>query len=133
MRVQKYNFDGTPMNQLTTVFLEKVRFHLPLGLYPGEKLCGNEIFISLSVSISAPNTKYDASFLNYEWLLTIIRSNAEKSCELLEQLAQNILADVHQSLNNVQPERIEVAVEKPHLPVAGFQAASAGIKLLWTR
>jgi hypothetical protein len=36
-------------------------------------------------------------------------------------------------MNKVQPERIEVAVEKPHLPVAGFQAASAGIKLSWTR
>jgi dihydroneopterin aldolase len=130
MQVQKYNFEGTPMKQLHTVFLEKVRYHLPLGLYPGEKLCGNEILISISVSFTGRDT--NASWLNYESLLAILHRNAKNAGDLLETLAQSIVDDVLKSVSEVQPERIEVILEKPQLPVQGYQATSAGFKLCWT-
>lgn len=131
MQVQKYNFEGTPMKQLHTVFLEKVRYHLPLGLYPGEKLCGNEILISISVSFLNQNEQ--TSWLNYENLLAILERNAQLAGDLLETLAQSIVDDVLKSILEIEPERIEVCVEKPQLPVLGFQASSAGFKLCWTR
>ena len=131
MQVQKYNFEGTPMKQLHTVFLEKVRYHLPLGLYPGEKLCGNEILISISVRFTGLDK--NASWLNYENLLAIIERNAQHAGDLLETLAQSIVDDVLNSVSEIQPEQIEVCVEKPQLPVKGYQASSAGFKLCWTR
>jgi dihydroneopterin aldolase len=131
MRVQKYNFDGTQMNQLNTVFLEKVRFHLPLGLYPGEKLCGNEILVSLKVTFPAEASNERNPWLNYERLLSIISKNTEKPLDLLEELAQHMLNDVQSECSEFKPVQIEVVIEKPQLPVVKYQAESAGVHMIW--
>jgi dihydroneopterin aldolase len=116
----------------TTVFLDKVRYHLPLGLYAGEKLCGNEILISVSVTMSKPDDEEIQHWLNYELLHQIILKNVAQTHELLETLAQQILADVRAEAAAGNLQQIEVMIEKPNLPISAFQARSAGVKLRWS-
>jgi dihydroneopterin aldolase len=132
MRLQKYKFDGTHIMLSTTVFLEKLRYHLPLGLYAGEKLCGNEILISVSVTMSKRDEEALQHWLNYELLHQIILKNVEQTHELLETLAQQILADVREEAAACNPQQIEVMIEKPNLPISAFQARSAGVSLRWS-
>jgi dihydroneopterin aldolase len=115
----------------TTVFLEKLRYHLPLGLYAGEKLCGNEILISVSVTMNKPDDEEKEHWLNYELLHQIVNERVKEPHELLETLAQQILADVRAEAAAGYPQQIEVMIEKPNLPISAFQAQSAGVILRW--
>lgn len=132
MRVQKYNFEATSMNRVSSVFIDKASFHLPIGLYDGEMRTGNAILISAEVQYAAAEGPQTSAAVDYETLYRLMREVTEKPTAYLETVAEDLLERIRGAFAQLNLRSVAVRVEKPHPPIPRFQAASVGVEIRWT-
>ena len=132
MRVQKYNFEATSMNKVSSVFIDKASFHLPIGLYEGEMRTGNAILISVDVRYRPSTNEETAAAVDYETLYRLMREATETPTAYLETVAQDLMERIRREFVALNLNSVDVRVEKPHPPIPRFQAASVGVEIRWT-
>jgi len=131
MPVQKYNFDARSMRRICTVFVEKARFHLPVGIYAGEKVAGNEILFTARVCHKLSEDGLESGYLSYETIFDLMRRVSEVPSELLEEQALELLRLMREELSDRHLTEIFVRLEKTHAPIPGLQAGATGVEIHW--
>lgn len=102
-----------------TVALEKVRFNVPVGLYPQEAILYNDIEVNIRVSQAADLN--DLPFINYADIYAVVKAVCIQPTALLETLLQAIVTQ----LQTLYPQsKISVAISKLHPPLGGNVAAA---------
>lgn len=111
------------------ISLNDLRFYSYHGVYEEEKRIGNEFRVSLSVFIPFNNEMEKdllSSTLSYASLFEIIKEEMDKSCNLMEKVALNIVKKIKSKFSEVKSGRIRI--EKVHPPIPGI-LGSASITL----
>jgi dihydroneopterin aldolase len=100
---------------MLTISLHGIRLHANIGLYPEEKIKGNDFETDVDVWV---NTEEGTPFPFYDYALIhdIVAAAFKQQAELLEQLVQTI----HSNLKKQFPEatKIKVTVRKLQPPLA---------------
>jgi dihydroneopterin aldolase len=120
------------MNKVSSVFIDKASFHLPIGLYDGEMRTGNAILISVEVRYIPSGNNETAAAVDYETLYLLMREATETPTAYLETVADNLLELIRSAFERQKLTTVVVRVEKPHPPIPRFQAASVGVEIRWT-
>jgi dihydroneopterin aldolase len=120
------------MNKVSSVFIDKASFHLPIGLYDGEMRTGNAILISVDVHYIPSGNNETAAAVDYETLYHLMREATETPTAYLETVAENLLELIRRAFERLKLTTVAVRVEKPHPPIPRFQAASVGVEIRWT-
>lgn len=107
-----------------TVALEKVRFNVPVGLYPQEAILYNDIEVNVRVSQEA--TLSDLPFINYAEIYTLVKAICVQPTALLETLLQQIVSQLQALYPTAQ---LEVSISKLNPPLGGNVAAAT---ISWT-
>jgi 7,8-dihydroneopterin aldolase/epimerase/oxygenase len=104
---------------MLTVSVHGIKIHAPIGLYPDEKVIGNNF--ETDVDIWLPDTR-PWPFADYTLVQKIVAAAFEEKVELLEELVWNI----HSSIKEQVPvaEKIKVTVRKLKPPMPGDVAYS---------
>ena len=104
---------------MLTVSLHGIKIHAPIGLYPEEKIIGNNF--ETDVDIWLPDT-LPWPFADYTLIHKTVAATFMEPAELLETLVYNI----HNSLKEHFPfsEKIRVAVRKLNPPMSAEVAYS---------
>jgi dihydroneopterin aldolase len=108
------------MQALMTIELTALRFQAYHGLYPEEKVTGNEFEVELLVNYKPPEeiiTTLDAT-VNYARLYAIIKTEMQKPRALLETLAMEITEIIHASFPQVN--KIDISIKKLYPPIVQF-------------
>jgi dihydroneopterin aldolase len=103
-----------------TIHLNNLRFNGFHGLYPAEKLLGNEFEVQLSIQVDAsPSHSTGAPSLDYVLAYAIIRECMDQPTPLLEELAMTIA----RKLLNKFPiaSKVHIALFKLHPPIPAFE------------
>lgn len=120
------------MNKVSSVFIDRASFHLPIGLYDGEMRTGNAILISAEVRYESPNPAETLAAVDYETLYSLMQAATEKATAYLETVAEDLLGRIRHEFAALRLCSVTVRVEKPHPPIPRFQAASVGVEIRWT-
>jgi dihydroneopterin aldolase len=131
MPVQKYNFEATSMSRICTVFVEKARFHLPVGVYAGEKVTGNEILFTARVTHRLNEASPLAEYVSYETIFNLMREITLTPGELLEEKALELQKRLIEELTAMHLTEIFIRAEKTHAPIPGLQAGATGVEIHW--
>jgi 7,8-dihydroneopterin aldolase/epimerase/oxygenase len=104
-----------------TIHLKNIRLHGFHGLYPQEKLTGNDFEINISCRL-ADEMAYISHIeetINYETVFNILQKRFAQRCDLLETLA----ADVAEAVKAQYPllKSISISIDKCNAPIAGMQ------------
>lgn len=104
-----------------TVSLHKLIFRAYHGLYPEERKTGNDFEVNLAVQYEPADEVVTAisSTINYATLAELVKKNMLQPADLLETLAMQIAADIHQEFPQVK--HIDISIAKLHPPVISFQ------------
>ena len=108
-----------------TIELKKLQFFSYHGLYPEERITGNEYEVDLAVSIFTGDvviTNLDST-VNYEKLYELAKEEMKHSRDLLETLAMELSQKIYSSFTSVK--RIEIKIKKLHPPISGFTGSVA--------
>jgi len=97
-----------------SVTLAGLRFQVPIGLYPEERLLGNDLEINITLRRNTP--LQDAPLLDYERLYLLVETEARQEDTLLENLMQRI---VHQIEKTFPKTGIAIEIRKWHPPFGG--------------
>jgi len=102
-----------------TVALDKVKFNVPVGLYPQEAVLYNDIEVNVRVSQAA--NLHNLPFINYADIYEVVKAVCTQPTELLETLLQAIVTQ----LQALYPQsEISVVISKLHPPLGGNVAAA---------
>ena len=105
---------------MNAVHLKQVKFHARHGLYNGEADTGGDFEVQLSVwyeqagSITQINQTID-----YTVLYQLLQQQMQQRQDLLETIADQLCAAIHQEFPFVK--EIVVEIDKLHPPIAGFE------------
>ncbi|HYV94123.1 MAG TPA: dihydroneopterin aldolase [Chitinophagales bacterium] len=104
---------------MRTIGLEGMRFHALIGFHPEEKILGNEIEVSIYVTINSGELKEDQleETLDYMKVHDTVKIILEEKMNLLETACNKIQLAVAALSNDVI--KVKVRVTKIHPPVAG--------------
>lgn len=103
-----------------TIHLNNLRFNGFHGLYPAEKLLGNQFEVQLSIQVDASPGQTNANPpLDYVEAYAIIRECMDQPTPLLEELAMTIA----RSIFNQFPvaTKVHIALFKLHPPIPAFE------------
>ncbi|HSB94310.1 MAG TPA: dihydroneopterin aldolase [Flavitalea sp.] len=97
---------------MLTVHLHNVRFYGFHGIHAEEQLTGNEFEINLDVSFPENQAKLDdiSATVNYSQLFALVKQRMMQPTALLEQLAGDIINEIHGSFPFVK--RIKISIFK---------------------
>lgn len=110
---------------MITVELKQVRLFSYHGLYPEEKLTGNEFEINLAVSYLPEEgilTEISSS-IDYTALYELLKFQFDTPVDLMETLAIQIAGEIRNAYP--QTKRIELSITKLHVPITGFAGQAA--------
>lgn len=104
-----------------TITLNDLRFYGYHGLFPEEKIIGNEFQVDVEVSFQpAPMIISEISAtINYAEVYRLIKNRMEVPTELLETLAMSITESIQQQFSSVT--QISIHIRKMHPPMAFFE------------
>ncbi len=104
---------------MLTVSLHGIKIHAPIGLYPEEKIIGNNF--ETDVDLWLPDTQ-PWPFADYTLVQKVVNNAFRQPVELLEQLVLSI----HSSIKEKIPfaEKIKVCVRKLNPPMEAEMAYS---------
>lgn len=119
------------MNRVSSVFIDKASFHLPIGLYDGEMRTGNAILISAEVQYAGDEAAETGVPVDYETLYRLMCASCETATAYLETLAEDLLTRIRGQFEGLNLLSVTIRVEKPHPPIPRFQAASVGVEIRW--
>lgn len=102
---------------MVTVSLHGIRIHAPIGLYPEEKVLGNDF--EINVDMWLPDVQ-PWPFADYTLARKAVADVFQQPADLLETVVLNI----HSALKELFPftEKIKVCVRKMHPPMPGEAA-----------
>lgn len=115
------------MTGLITISLNNLRFYAYHGLYAEEKMVGAEFEVNLTV-LYKPETIIIADIeetVNYVALHQLIKTEMQKSRELMETLVMEISEHIHHAFPQVK--KVELSVIKLNPPISKFIGA-VGVK-----
>lgn len=101
---------------MLTVSLHGIKLHAPIGLYPEEKIEGNDFEIDVDVFL-ATDGHADLPFVDYALIYQIVMDAFGQDGELLETFAKAIHAATKEKFALAQ--RVKVAIRKLHPPLGG--------------
>ena len=109
------------MNETMTITLNDLRFYGYHGLYPEEKITGNEFLVDAEVTFqpAADIISEISSTINYAEIYQLIKSMMEIPTPLLETLAMEIAESIHLKFSPIT--QISIHIRKMHPPMANFQ------------
>lgn len=99
---------------MLTVSLHKIAIHANIGLYPEEKVTGNDF--ETDVDVWLPD-ELPWPFVDYTVIFDVVTTVYAWPVETLEALVQGIYTELKGRVPGA--EKIRVAVRKMHPPVAG--------------
>ena len=101
---------------MLTVSLHGIRIHALIGMYPEEKVKGNDFEIDVDVYVPV-NDAQSWPFVDYTLIRDTVANAFTQAGEMLETFVQLI----HRNLKEQIPfaERIRVAIRKLHPPMEG--------------
>ncbi|MFZ9980808.1 MAG: dihydroneopterin aldolase [Cyclobacteriaceae bacterium] len=102
------------------ITLENLIFHSFHGLYPEEKVNGNQFTVSLHIDFSpsgAISNDEITHTIDYAAVYSLIREEMQKPKGLLEALAKGICEKI--LLNFLKAESITLSVSKHNPPIGG--------------
>lgn len=106
------------------VHLKDVEIFANHGVYPQEAVCGGLFTIQLSVYYYPSTTEHTLeNGIDYTQLYTIVQQRMQKATGLLENIAEDICAQIKESYPFVC--RIELLITKNKPPVSGFKGKTA--------
>jgi 7,8-dihydroneopterin aldolase/epimerase/oxygenase len=121
-----YNFGRTIINMLI-VSLEGMRFFSNNGMYPEEKLIGNEWIIDVHISFMPETSiKTVQQTVDYEVVYEIVKAAVQEIWELIEELAHEILKRLKERFPF--SKKLEIRINKKFPPLPGEVAQS---KITW--
>jgi dihydroneopterin aldolase len=101
---------------MLTVSLHNIKLHAPVGLYPEEKILGNDFEIDVDVFLPIINEQA-LPFVDYTLIQNIVHNTFKQGGQLLETLAENIYTTI--KINVPIAEKIKVAIRKLNPPLPG--------------
>ncbi|MBS1776051.1 MAG: dihydroneopterin aldolase [Bacteroidetes bacterium] len=101
---------------MLTVSLHGIRLHAKVGLYPEEKIHGNDFEIDVDVSTAA-SAGEALPFLDYSIIYEIVLQAFSQEGELIEAFAKSIHTKVKQHF--FEAEKVRVAIRKLNPPIGG--------------
>lgn len=112
-----------------SVSLNKVHFYAKHGYYAFEQQTGNEFEVTLKCSYKNSGT----FFVNYEDLFVIAKEimHAEMHSQLLEELAENMMAAIHERCSFLTKIKVEITKLTP--PIPQFRGMGASVTLKWKK
>ena len=105
---------------MQAVHLRQLKFFSFHGVYEEEKKTGNEFEVNVTVEFE--ETQTDNSFfpvVDYVQLYSIIQKEMNQPRQLLESVAESIVANVYASYTFVRS--IQIEIWKLHPPIEQFQ------------
>ena len=101
---------------MLTVSLHGIKLHAKIGLYPEEKITGNDFEIDVDVFVNTQGST-EFPFIDYTIIRQIVAEVFQQPGELLE----TFVALIHGRLKEkfLQAESIKVAVRKLNPPIEG--------------
>lgn len=107
-----------------TINLEGIRFFTPHGIYPEERILGNEMTVDLRVSFpeQGPVTALSHT-VDYERLYAIVRAEMEQGAPMLEQTLQACADRIKEAFPDIRA--LDMTLSKCHPPLPGEVARSA--------
>ena len=102
-----------------------MRFTAPHGFYPEEEVLGNDflidIYIDTDTRMAALRDDLGAT-VNYETVYLMVQSEMKKSAQLIETLADRIVARIQEFYETISG--IRLVIRKLHPPLSGEVAAA---------
>lgn len=101
--------------------MEGMKFNAHIGCYPGEQVLGNEIAVSVEVTVSSLQVESMDdihSTINYEDLYVLVSDVLKERMNLLETAVKKIMDQI--SIQFPSVEKIKVRVAKPNPPIHGI-------------
>jgi 7,8-dihydroneopterin aldolase/epimerase/oxygenase len=101
---------------MLTVSLHGINLHAKIGLYPEEKIKGNDFVVDVDVTVSV-SPEEPLPFLDYVIIQALVGEAFQQQGELLETLVR----DIHQLLRKEFPmaQKIRVSIKKLNPPMEG--------------
>lgn len=114
---------------LTTIFIDQLQIHAPIGWYEEERM--NKVGLSVSVRLKLDSKSLSDELnqtIDYatitQWVLTI----AERPVKLLETFAENILLHIESQISHGLVQ-IQISVMKAQIQARGVLAAAHGVEV----
>lgn len=112
---------------MLTISLEGMRFRGFIGVYPEEKLLGNDLLVDVFLSFEEGENITDLRYsIDYEKVYVLVKKEISIPRDLLEELAQSLLPELKKQFPFV--EKIKISVKKLHPPLMG-ETAHSGVTL----
>lgn len=122
---RKNNF--TNLIRLYTIHLHHLEFFAFHGLYEEERVVGNNFFVSLDVDFESTQKIFAISeTVDYTEIYEIVKSRMKISTNLIEVVAEEITAAIHQKFPQVK--QIKISIQKSNPPIIGFKG-NVGVSL----
>jgi dihydroneopterin aldolase len=110
---------------MAVIGLEGMRFNGPHGFYPEEEVLGNDFLIDIYI---ATDTRRAAlrddlgATVNYETVYLMVQSQMKKPAQLIETLADRIIARIEEFYGKLSG--IRLVIRKLNPPLSGEVAAA---------
>lgn len=112
---------------MLTISLEEMKFHSGHGIYPEEKIIGNDFIVDVSIGIEGKEAVADLSqTIDYVKVYEIISKEMSRPASMLETLAYSCVASIKQDFP--QSKTIRIKISKLHPPMGG-EIGKSSIKL----
>ena len=105
---------------MPVIAIEGMVFHAPVGVYPSEKLLGNDLEVSVKLALQESGTAHEddlACTVDYEAIYALVRKIIAEPVNLLETAVSRIIASIF--LEYPPVSKVKVRVAKLHPPVNG--------------
>ena len=104
---------------MPTIGLEGMRFYALVGFHPEEKILGNEIEVSIYVTINSSGLKKDQleETLDYAKVYETVKIILQEKMKLLETACNKIQVAIADLSEDVI--KVKVRIAKIHPPIAG--------------
>lgn len=114
------------MQSRMTISLHDLEFQAFHGLYPEERLTGNQFKVDLKATYLPPDDTIVSieQTVNYVNLFSIIKNRMDTPVDLLESLAMQITEDIHNRFPAII--KISISIRKVNPPVLQF-TGSVGV------
>jgi len=108
---------------MITLRLVGVHFFSYHGIYPIEKVTGNDFYVNMDVAFDEQGkdiTSIDQT-ISYEELFHILKARMDVSTPLLETIAIEVGKEIHSKYPTVKSIKIDITKQRP--PIEGLQGA----------
>lgn len=103
---------------MLTISLEEMKFYSGHGIYPEEKIIGNDFMVNVSVSIEDKEpVKHLSQTIDYVKIYDIISQEMNKATPMLEILAYSCISLIKEAFP--QSKTIKIKISKLHPPMKG--------------